>query len=659
MQQNEQSPLQVDQVKDVKKVEYTKEETLYYGNLMKRLKRAQELRDQEHDEFDGMTLVQFVENNKKGANTYIAPKKNKEDTNFVTGTIRQKMFTYLAAINNLDLNPDVQAFDKDDNEIVLLGESMEDILFRVGELDNDEEKKLMRQYSLLEQGTVFVQESWEERWRKKKSFKGKYNGKVSGKKVPKWKVMLKKAFSKCTRNLLMMQNVYLGDIHQFDTDKQPFIFTVELRSYDEAKSIYGKWDRWENVPRKIDRELLDDEGVDSLYSAMKLTNDNLKDQVAIIKYQDKWNDEYMTLINGVMMHPVGYPLSAESPTGEYTIEKQILEPISPFFAYGKSIPARMKTAAALLDEMYRMAILKTQKSFAPPMFNNTGTVLSSRIFVPGKITMGIDGERLTKVDPEARGVQSSEYNMLEMLQRNIDTNTTDPTYSGQQPQGTPTATQILEVQKQAKMMIGLTVFACAQLEKKIAWLRIFNLLEHWFNKVENEYDKSTGQFTERYRTVSRSKMIEGEGNGQQITKVVPPGELPTPKEVYEEEEELSEPGSPVRITYIDADEIKRSKYHWAVSVVPRERKTDPLNKVLFDEMMQKVMAFPNVNMEHLSERFAEVWEENPSKMFNIGEEAPAEEEEEMPPEEGGGMGEPQPGVPQAPGPAQQLGGLNG
>ena len=273
--------------------------------------------------------------------------------------------------------------------------------------------------------------------------------------------------------------------------------------------------------------------------------------------------------------------------------------------------------------------------------------------------MGIDGERLTKVDPEARGVQSSEYNMLEMLQRNIDTNTTDPTYSGQQPQGTPTATQILEVQKQAKMMIGLTVFACSQLEKKIAWLRIFNLLEHWFNKVENEYDKSTGQFTERYRTVSRSKMIEGAGNGQQITKVVPPGQLPTPEEVYKEEEELSEPGKPVRITYIDSDEIKRSKYHWAVSVVPRERKTDPLNKVLFDEMMQKVMAFPNVNMEHLSERFAEVWEENPSKMFNIGEEAPAEEEEEMPPEEGGGMGGPQPGAPQAPGPAQQLGGLNG
>ena len=650
MEIKEKSSMESDQDTDIQQVAYSPEEKIYYGNLLKRIKDAKDQRDRSHDEFDGMTYLQYVESNRKGANTYIEPKKNKEDTNFQSGTVRQKMFTYLAAVLNLDLNPDIQAFNKENNEVVVLGEAMEDILFKVGEQDNDEEKKLMRQYSLLEQGTVFVQESWEERWRKKKTFSGKFNGYVTGKKVPKWKVMLKKAFSKCTRTLLIPENVYLGDIKQFDMDKQPYVFVVELRSYKEAKSIYSKWERWKNVPKKIERKT-DDESSEFLYSNINFSDDDIKDATEIIKYYDKWNDEYMVMINGVMMHPVGFPLSAINPTGEYPIDKQILEPISAFFAYGKSLPSRMKVTAAILDEMYRMAILKTQKSYAPAMANNTGKVLSSRIFAPGRLTYGIDIEKLQKIDPDGRGVQSSEFNMLEMLQKNIDTNTTDPTYSGQQPQGTPTATQVLEVQKQAKMMIGLTIFACAQLEKKIAWSRIYNILNNWFDKVEDEYDEESGGFIERYRGISRRKMIEGVGNGEQQVKVTT--DLPTPKEIMKEEDSVSTKDNPVRIVYLNPKEIRKSSYHWFVTVIPKERKTDPMNKVLFDEMMEKVMNFPNINMEHLGERFAEVWEENPAKLFMAPEEMPAPEEEAMP--EAGST--PQPGVPQIPGPENQLGGL--
>jgi len=614
MKKQEESTLKIEQnkVKDTPTLDLNKDETTYYGNLLTRLENAKDMRDRQHDEFDGMTYLEYVESNKKGANTYIEPKKNKEDTNFVSGTIRQKMLAYLAALNNMDLSPDIQSFDKDNNEIKQLGEAMEDILFKVGEIDNDQEKKLLRQYQLLEQGSVFIEEKWEERWRKKKSYKGKMNGKF-GKKDNKWKTTLKKCMSKCTRDIIIPENVYLGDLSQFDMDKQPYLFTVELRSYEETQTIYGKWDNWKYVPKHINREATAEDSED-LYASVKLFDDHLKEEVEIIKYQDKWNDEYMILINGVMMLPGGFPLSAMSPTGEYTIDKQILEPISAFFAYGKSVPSRMKTTTALLDEMYRMAILKTQKSYAPPMANNTGQVLSSRIFSPGRITSGIDIERLQKIDPEGRGVDASEFKMLEMLQRNNDTNTVDPTFTGQQPQGTPTATQILETQRQAKMMLGLTVFSMSELEKKIAWSRINNILAHWFEKVDNEYDAESGEFIEKYRGVNMPKLIEGEGNGRQMVKLS--DELPSSKDVYTEEKQLSMPGNPVRITYLKPSEIKKAKYKWTVNVTAKERKTDALNKVVFDEMMQKAMMFPNINMQHLGEEFATVWEMDPAKLFS-------------------------------------------
>ena len=643
MDTKEKNPLEVENESQVETIKYSKADQIYYGNLLKRLSNAQEMRDQEHDEFDGMTYLQYVEANRKGANTYIQPKRNREDTNFVSGTIRQKMLAYLASLNSLDLNPDIQAFDKENNEVKLLGEAMEDIIFKVGELDNDEEKRILRQYSLLEQGFVFVEESWEEHWRKKKTFTGKIDGKLS--KTKKWKTKLERAFAKCTRALLMPENVYLGDITQFDMDKQPYLYTVEIRPYEEAKSIYGKFDNWKYVPRKIDRTATADEGQD-LYSGIKLVDDDLKDQTEIIKYQDKWNDDYMIIINGVMMIDVGTPLSAVNPTGEYTIDKQINEIISPFFAYGKSIPARMKTTSALLDEMYRMAILKTQKSFAPPMANNTGQVLSSRIFAPGRVISGIDPDRLQRIDPDSRGVDSSEFHMLEMFQKNMDSNTVDPSYTGQQPEGSPTATQILEVQRQAKMMIGLTVFVCSQLEKKIAWSRIYNILHNWFKGVGKTASEEEGKFIERYRSISRTKMIPGKGMGEKIVRLT--DKLPTPIEVMDEEDELSTPEKPVRIIYLSPKEILKALYFWYITVTPKERKTDALSKVMFDEMMNKAVVFPNINIGYLGERFAEVWEENPAKMFNL--EAPAPQ----PGAEGQG---PQAGVPNIPSPQNAAGGL--
>lgn len=652
MNKKEESTLIIEQnkVKDTPTLNLNKEETTYYGNLLIRLRQAKIMRDREHDEFDGMTYLEYIEANKKGANTYIEPKKNKEDTNFVSGTIRQKMLAYLAALINMDLSPDVESFDEDDMEIKQLGEAMENIIFKVGEIDKDQEKKILRQYELLEQGFVFVEELWEERWRKKKNYKGKMNG-IFNKKDNKWTTIIKKVMSKCTRNIIIPENVYLGDITQFEMEKQPYIFTVELRSWEEAKSIYGKWDNWKYVPKYIQREATAEDSED-LYSSIKLFNDHLKEEVEIVKYQDKWNDEYMVLINGIMMLPGGFPLSAMSPIGEYTIDKQILEPISPFFAYGKSVPSRMKTSTALLDEMYRMAILKTQKSFAPPMANNTGKVLSSRIFSPGKITSGIDVERLQKIDPEGRGVDASEYKMLEMLQRNNDVNTTDPQFSGQQPQGSPTATQILETQRQAKMMLGLTIFSMSMLEQKIAWSRINNILANWFERVDSKIDPETNQFIEKYRGVNVPKMIEGEGTGRQMVKLTE--KLPSSQEVMDEEDNLSRPGEPVRITYLNPKEIKKAKYKWYVTVTAKERKTDALNKVVFDEMMQKAMMFPNINMGHLGEKFAEVWEINPAKLFN--QEAPPQ------PQGGGGGGDSKknqtPGVPKIPTAQNAAGGIN-
>lgn len=624
-------------VKALAEPAYTDAERTYLKNIKQRLTVAKEMRSHQFDEFDGMTFSQYCESNRKTANTYIEPKKNKEDTNFVSGTIRQKMFAYLAAVNNLDLQPDVQAFDPQNVEVRQLGEAMEDILFQTNQMDKDDEKRLLRQYSMLEQGTVFVAEDWTTVYRKQKNVTGTFTGDPDS---VSWTTMTKKDYEGCTRTILMMENVLLGDIRQYDMDKQPYLALVFIKSRAEAEAIYGGWKRWKDVPLECTKTLGDGDAL--LYTPFHLFEATQKTEVEIIKYMDKWNNEYAVLINGVLMTPPEFPLSAMTPKGEYMVEKQVFEPISPFFAYGKSLGARMKPGTAILDEMYRLAILKTQKSFAPPMANNTGKVLSSRIFAPGKMTMGIDPERIKPLDPNGRPVEAGEFQMIKMLQDNLNTNTLDPVFSGQQPQGTPTATQILEVQRQAKMMIGLTVFVCAMLEQKLSWLRIQNVLANWFKPMGKSMNPYTGEYIDKYRSVNIEKNIPGAGLGRKLVRIAGAKEMPSDLGVYQMEEALSTRTTPVRITYLNADEICKAEHMWYVTVVPKEKRTDALSKMLFDEMAQKAMGFPHTNITFLEELFAETWEQNPNKLFNFEAPGPTTPTEAA----AQANGTPMPGMPQ-------------
>lgn len=601
----EKSPLNQTELDEIKAPEYTDEEELYIKGLRKRLQNAQIARDTQHNEFDGMDYLTYQETNEQLANTYIQPKKNKEDSNFQSGTIRTKMMALLASIINLDLSGDIAAFDKNGFKVQALGDAMEDVILKTNELDNDTEKKLMRQYEMLKQGTVFVEEVWEERTKKEKKLKGNFNGKLD----MEWQTRIKKAFARPSRNIIPGVNVYLGDITKYNISEQPFIFTVDHMPYEEAKTMFGEWDRWVNVPKKVKMEPVTT-GI-GMWRLLEVR----ENYVEIIRYQDKWNNEFAIKINGVLMTPVGLPM----PWGyeEYNITQQNLEPIHSKFAYGKSLVFRIRHKVAILDEMMRLSVLKTQKSFMPPYTNISGRVLSNRVLMPGKISHGIPPNTLVPInDKEAQGLTTAELAMISKLQESIDGETTSPTFSGQNSTGDPTATEIVEMQRQAKQMLGLTIFAVSMLEWKLEWLRLQNLLKNWFNPEDKIVDEMRNELRNKYREVGVARSIEGEGMGMRM--VIPTDQpIPSSNGIKEAEDIVSkEQGMPVRFIFLNPEEIKSSKLCWQIVVLPRERKSSETEKLMFRaEMADAQMFGPALNMEYLQEKFASVWGENPRKMF--------------------------------------------
>lgn len=595
---------------------YSPEEIQYLGRLQSMLETSRNLRDSNHDEYDGMTFVEQWQAEEKAANTYIAPKINPEDTNFQSGIVLDNIIQVLSQLINYDLGPEIHAYDDNQLEITALGQAMEIVNDKLANLEGDDEKKVMRAWELFKHGYVFVEELWEERWYMSKKWITKFEGNI---KSAKWKKKLKLLYARPVRNVLSGINVYLGDITQYDKNYQPFIFTVKYRHYDDAKSEYGQtdadgkdvWERWKYVT-KTRQTSADKLGPNIIYNSWRLTEVQ-QNQVEEIHLQDKWNNEYAILLNGVLMTPIGMPL----PWGydDYNIVQQNLEPFHPFFAYGRSLVKRMKANTAIYDEMLKMGVLKTQKSFMPARMNLTGKTLSRRMFMPGKITAGINPKQIPTVDEkEVEGVTQSELAMIDRIGQNITSKTMPqiPNQGGRQNNA-----KILMQQQEAKLALGWFLFFDTLLEQKLAWIRLFNNLANYFNPVDTTYDDARKALKNKFRITSQEGVIPGKGTGTRL--VLPTSEKDVkPDDVAKTEGDLqTKYKKPFQVIVIQPDIIKDAQYTWEITVSQREKKTSDAAKVMFRGMMQDIEVFgQDINMKYLEEEFAVAWGKDPSKLFN-------------------------------------------
>ena len=588
---------------------YTTDQQLYLRNLQKRLEFAKFQREQSRDEFDGMNYEQYWLENEKGANTYIKPKKDKSEINFQSGTLRQKLFSLVSSLQSLNLGADILAFDRNETIISSLGQAMEDIVEKTEELEGDEEKRMLRQYEMIKQGDVFIEDVWKDEGVTDKETTKEFNGKFND---VFWKTNYKETEGKAERNIISGLKIYLGDLTKYFITDQPFIFTRASFSYKELERIYGEWEMWKYVSKQ-QRNFVGENSEDALVTANWNLQYNPDGKCEIIKYQDVPNNEYQILINGIPMMPIGSPL----PWGRYyNITQQHFEPIRENFAYGKSFIFRNRNNVYLIDEMIKMALLKTWKSFMPPYINTSGQVIRSTAFMPGKINMGIKANTLIPLEQNAvQGVTTSEFNMVQEMIRFVDANTTSQTFGGMQERGATTATQIVEIQRQARIMLGVVILAASLLEKKITYLRVNNLLKNRIEPSEMVLDEVKNILKNRYRIVSRKRQISEEGIGMRYV-------VPTEENVNvgalraEEEQKKQKLGMPIRIIAINPNELKQAKYFWFISVNPKEKKSSEMSKLMFSEMISQATQLGlQLNPQLVQDKFAEVWDLDPSKLF--------------------------------------------
>jgi len=620
-------------------VPYTKDELTYVGKILSRILNAKIARDSIKIEFNNLSYVQWFRNNEAIANTTIIRTEENKDLAIYSGTVEQKLLTILAEINRLNLTGETRVFDKENTELQELGVAITDIVHKTQEIEEDQEKKLIRQLELLKQGTVFIQDNWVKKWQTEKTLNKPFNGKISG---TAWEQKLEKVFDGPVSSVLYGPGVYLGNIREFEMKNQPFIFSLKLTSYQEAKSRYGAtdadgkdmWERWQYVPRQR-VSLVDMDNVINMPLGEGWSITDLdQDMVEEIHYQDQINNEYQIFLNGIAMLPVGFPLSAITPNGMFNVEKQVLQVINPFFAYGRSFIAKTEQLSKLLDEMIRLLLIKTRKSIHPPYANISGKVISEKSLMPGAISMGIDPGSLVPIGTEGNGVTASEYQMLRELREDIDRVTVSPQIQGQAGKSGTTAFEVSLLQQQAQKNLTLIIFAMGLLEKKVHWLRSNYVMAYYFEPIGTKVDEMRNELTNIYRSMSTKTTIEGQGVGTR--KIIPIEDSTgmTGEDVYTEDQYTGTPipkdGSrrrtreelgmePLQHLYLDVNILKNCKYIFFTEVEAKPRDTSTNAKLMFREELKDLQVLTqmgsSINIEALQNEYALIWQKRKEKMF--------------------------------------------
>ncbi len=306
--------------------------------------------------------------------------------------------------------------------------------------------------------------------------------------------------------------------------------------------------------------------------------------------------------------------------------------------------------------MYRLAVLKTQKSFMPPIANYSTNILSRSMFLPGKVNNSLQKGEIEVLggDPGAYSMKPSEFQMIEMIKKFIDEKSVDPALQGQPGQGDQTATQNNNILQQAKQNLGLMIFGFIQFHQNMDLIRLYNLLENYTKPIDTKLNKVKDGITNKYRSISVQKPIGDKGIGTKNIQFTT--EHNTPSELWDQENGVTrdkktglatstmKPKNPIKIMQINPEVLRSLKFSWYAQTDPTPRETTLSEKISFgDDLTQALQLFgqQKVNLDYASQKWAEQRKLDPNLFFNKN--APAGQQ-------------PQPGQPGVPGQTPQGGG---
>lgn len=571
------------------------EEQEQYGKIVERIVYARNQREQKWDYFDGMTYEQAYLANKRAAHSYLQPKLNDDEVRINTGATEKRIELVLNELLSLNLEEEIETYDKDDNLLQDVSEIFTDTVKRTEQIEMAKDKDIWNYQELITQPSVFVEELWTEERINNSSKKG---FRIRG---------------KCERRLVQGPQVYLGDIHLPDTrfNEQPYLVKYVRLNKIEAERLFKDLNptKWASIRPGAYQSL------GSVDTGLYKQNSLLTDEYEAFIYMSYPDDEAQIVLQGIPWLEVGEKYTKHfGDLGGYHITMVSLKPYSGDFAYGKPLTQSAKTLQALNNETIRNLIRKFRQALEPPLGTAPGKMFSRDIWNPGSIVSGVRKNDFEKLIDHA-GVTRSEMAMFDLIEKK--TNEFIGTMQQEPLQGKSqvTATELVLAQKNAVKLLGLSVLACMRLKERLALLRVKNILNNYTKPVGKEVDPITKAVKDIYARFTLTDANLREGEGERVIQFADRG-LTEPEKLtlFDREQELKKKGKNIEFKVVNVNKLKDLELYFYATVTSKPRESSELEKAMVMEKIQQGIAITNVtgrrmNANKLVRGFERAWRE--------------------------------------------------
>ena len=546
-------------------------------------------------EFNDRSLLDEIDANQKAFNSYVPPKSNDPDLSWRAQTVRpitrNKLISIAAHVTATILYPNVFAQNTSDEEDREAAQVMADLMEWVIDNSNYVRSFITSVISMLVDPFVVVHVEFLEVMRKVKEMKE--DGTWTEKEI------LDEIISGFAANVVPAKQVLFANFYEPNIQKQRFIIRSKYIDHEDARLIHGGHENFKYVKPGVISVF--DEGTDTFYDVV---DDDLKGSFDLeVTYWNRNQDLELTFLNGILMCDAEYPNKRKDK--KYPLAHGGFEPLGNgnCFCF-KSAANKLGSDQDIVDTLYNMIIDGGFMALMPPQALYGSEEIDSSVMIPGMITSFRDKDtRLESIAPRVdlrAGLET-----ISAVERSMSESGGDPSRAGNEQGGDRTAREVLLLEKNAQIALGLFGKMVRFLVEDLGDLMIGDILQHM----------TVGQMGEITDAMKFKTFLLPEKNigGRNVTKKIQfmnPADYPDTETEEEREsasfEVLKQEGGldgSKKIYMVNPEIFRERKYKTRIKADDFNPPSKALEKALNLELFDRAIALPNVDQDALVREF--------------------------------------------------------
>ena len=547
--------------------------------------------NQPYDEFNNMTLIERQGVDQRKWNNFRPERDDNPDTNWRSNAIRpitrNKVISIAAHLTARLLYPVIKAQNDQDEEDKDAAQVMELMVKWSLQQANYDRTFLNAVIAALVNPAVIVHEEFQNviRTIRERNEKGEMTTVE----------MIDELYSGFQMNLVPCNELFIGNAYENNIQKQPFLVKRKVMDFSEACGKYGEVENFKKYVKAGLQVMMNAEN----YEFYEEYDDELEERlVEEITYYNRPMDLQLVFINGVIMTDTDEPNPRLDK--RYPFAKGGFEPIDEGkFFYYFSLVRKMKPDSDIIDTMYNMVIDGTFLQLMPPMALFGDDKIDASIVMPGMVT-SLDAE--TKLQPiNTGGNLNAGLGVLQKMEESVDESSQSPRQAGQSGTGQKTAFEIGQLEKNARIGLGLSGKMIGFLVKDLGELIVSDDIQYL--TVADVAELTSGEEMLKYRKLLIDGSEIGEAKDTEISfDTNLPEEMTDEQEIQEGFGIIEEEGGmdgKKEIYKVNPELFRQLKYKVVVTTEMIEEPSDNVKRALNLEVYDRAIASPLANQETL------------------------------------------------------------